>query len=277
MKNVSKLIIPKVAALCRSLSHSAAVQRFLFNAVRLNRQEMRPFILDDSIRFMSYCLARRDKSRSQILQDLWVCFELGEKKSGFFVEFGATDGIKNSNTFYLEKSLGWTGILAEPNPMWHAELTRNREASIEIKCVSSRSGDKVSFITTNDTDPELSGIDTFSNANHVADMRRSGQRIDLETISLDDLLDKYQAPATIDYLSIDTEGSELDIISSYSFGRRFRTISIENNPQNEKEIDRLLAAQGYVRVFSQFSQWDSWYVAAELRQGKTLNVVAPEG
>ena len=45
------------------------------------------------------------------MQDLWVCYELGEKRDGFFVEFGATNGVKNSNTWLLETKLGWKGIL----------------------------------------------------------------------------------------------------------------------------------------------------------------------
>jgi FkbM family methyltransferase len=271
-----KLVLSGVASVCRKLSESSAAQRLLFNAVRLNRLEVRSIIVNDDIRFVSYCLSRRDQSRSQILQDLWVCFELGETREGFFVEFGATNGVKNSNTWLLETKLGWKGILAEPNPVWHSDLMLNRNASIETKCVSSKSGDIVTFITTNDTDPELSGIANFSDADHFAETRNHGQRIELETISLDDLLDKYEAPSIIDYMSIDTEGSELEILSSYSFRHRFKTISVENNPKNANDIDKILSSKGYVRVFKQFSQWDSWYVSSELRVGRQINIIAPE-
>ncbi|WP_246695275.1 FkbM family methyltransferase [Methylobacterium sp. P1-11] len=205
-----------------------------------------------------------------------MCFELGEKNGGFFVEFGATNGVKNSNTWLLEKKFGWKGVLAEPNPIWHSDLAINRIVFIERDCVYSKSGDSIEFILTNDTDPELSGIAKFSDADHFAEIRSRGQRIEVNTISLDDLLNKYNAPSVIDYLSMDTEGSELEILSSYSFRHRFRAISVENNHKNERSVDEILLSKGHIRVFKQFSQWDSWYVTSELRGEKQINIIAPE-
>ncbi len=269
-------LLSSASSLAGKLLDNVAIQKMLFNALRLNRKQVRRFVLDRDATFLAYCLARRSQSKSQILQDLWVCFELGEKIGGYFVEFGATNGRKNSNTWLLEKTLGWKGILAEPNPIWHAALAAERDAAIEHRCVSSRSHETVTFIATNDSDPELSGIARFAESDHFAETRSRGQRIEIETISLDDLLDAYAAPPCIDYLSIDTEGSELDILSAYSFSRKFNVLSVENNPKNEVAIDALLAAKGYVRVFRQFSQWDSWYVSGELRAEGPVIVAAPD-
>ena len=276
MVDLRKLALAGAAGIVGKISENTVAQSVLFNALRLNRVETRRLITDDNIRFICYCLSRRNRSRSQILQDLWVCFELGERTGGYFVEFGATNGIKNSNTWLLETELSWTGILAEPNPVWHAELAINRRAAIEHRCVSSKSGDVVSFLATNDTDPELSGMAVSAASDHFAATRSSGACIQLETISLDDLLDKYEAPPLIDYISIDTEGSELDILAAYSFKRKFRIMSVEHNPKNETAIDDLLASQGYQRVFKTFSQWDSWYVSRDLRAESPTDIIAPE-
>lgn len=275
MFGARKFAVSSIAAVCNRFHHNKSIQKMIFNAIRLNRPQISNIILNEDIRFVSYCLSRRDWSRAQIMQDLWVCFELAEKRNGFFVEFGSTNGLKNSNTWLLEKKFGWNGILAEPNPLWHADLAANRTAFIEHKCVSSKSDDTVTFITTDESDPELSSIVDFSEGDHFSDLRSRGQHIQVDTISLDDLLEKYQAPPLVDYLSIDTEGSELDILSAYSFDRKFDLISVENNRKTESAIQKLLESKGYKRVFEQFSQWDGWYVSGRFRDGKKIEITAP--
>jgi FkbM family methyltransferase len=259
-----------------SLLHNPSLQRKVFNAVRLNRPEVTDWVQSEDLSFMAYSIARRRKSKAQILQDLWVCYELGEKKGGFFVEFGATNGATNSNTWLLEKELNWRGILAEPNPVWHAELAGNRMVHIEHLCVSSKSEEVVRFLAMDGVDPELSAIAAFADGDHFADVRKGGTALDIRTISLNDLLDKYDAPQEIDYISIDTEGSELDILSAFDFARRrFSLISVELNSKTEKGIEELLLRNGYTRVFQQFSQWDGWYVSSELRSEAPFEIAAP--
>lgn len=276
MTNARKFVLSRAASIGASLAQSTQVQTTFFNSVRLDRTETHGILLNSEVQFLSYCLARRHWSRSQIMQDLWVCFELGEKQGGYFVEFGATNGLKNSNTWLLEKRLGWTGILSEPNPLWHASLSANRAAQIERRCVWSKSNDVVSFLTTNESDPELSGIADFSDGDQFGNVRNKGKRIEIQTISLDDLLNMYDAPPLIDYLSVDTEGSEFAILSNYSFSRKFKLISVESNSKNEISISKLLEDQGYIKVFKNFSQWDSWYVSSDLRENREVPIIAPE-
>ena len=276
MFDAKKFILSGLSSAFGRFHKNRSLQRIIFNAIRLNRAEISDIILDENARFIGYCLARRSWSHAQIMQDLWVCFELAEKRDGFFVEFGSTNGLKNSNSWLLETKFGWHGILAEPNPIWHSDLAANRSASIEHRCVSSSSGATVNFIATDETDPELSSIADFSQGDHFSGLRSQGRQIRVETISLDDLLDTYDAPAVIDYLSIDTEGSELDILSAYSFSREFQLISVENNPKTEAAIQTLLENKGYKRVFPQFSQWDGWYVSRKLRSEEQDKIIAPE-
>ena len=84
-------------------------------------------------------LRSMERSRSQIRQDVFVLSELRFKKNGFFVDFGASDGISASNTYLLEKEYGWTGILSEPAKCWHKDLHNNRTSAIEKRCVWSES------------------------------------------------------------------------------------------------------------------------------------------
>ena len=79
-----------------------------------------------------------------------------------------------------------------------------------------------------------------------------------------DLLKKYDAPNEIDYISIDTEGSEYEILSKFDFAKyRFKVITCEHNftPMRES-IYKLLTTNGYRRKFFALSRFDDWYVAA---------------
>ena len=77
------------------------------------------------------------------------------------------------------------------------------------------------------------------------------------------ILDFYDAPELIDYMSIDTEGSEFDIIKKFDFSKRkIKIISIEHNyhPKNRKNIYKKLTSEGYKRIFEDISKFDDWYI-----------------
>ena len=66
-------------------------------------------------------------SKAQLHQDIFVLAEHDFKSSGYFVEFGATNGHDLSNTYLLETQFGWQGIVAEPAKSWHEALKKNME------------------------------------------------------------------------------------------------------------------------------------------------------
>lgn len=186
--------------------------------------------------------------------------KLGFKSSGFFVEFGATNGVNLSNTHLLEKEFGWSGILAEPARCWHADLTRNRSAIIDTRCVWTTSGSSLVFNEVSSA--EYSTVSSYSGTDSHVEIRRTGSEYSVNTISLLDLLEEHNAPEVIDYLSIDTEGSEFDILKGFDFSRyKFRVITCEHNytPMRHK-IFELLTANGYSRVSQEVSAFDDWYV-----------------
>jgi FkbM family methyltransferase len=199
-------------------------------------------------------------SRAEIAQDLFVLSELNFKRDGFFVEFGATNGINSSNSYLLEKNFGWKGILAEPAKIWHNELEKNRTSFIEKNCVWKTSNNKLTFNEAKFG--ELSTIDNYANSDKHFGNRKKGTKYKVNTISLIDLLEKYNAPKIIDYLSIDTEGSEYEILSSFNFDKyKFKVITCEHNfTSNRDNIFNLLSKKGYERKFADVSQFDDWYV-----------------
>lgn len=209
-------------------------------------------------------LSKFQQSQSQLRQDLFVLSLLNFKSQGFFVEFGATNGIHLSNTYLLEKQYGWRGILCEPGRVWHKELSRNREASIDTECVWKKSGDKIVFNETQQ--PELSSIFGLDASDQHVEARKKGKTYEVETVSLNDLLMKHGAPRKIDYLSIDTEGSEFDILEAFSFQRYdISVITVEHNYTASREkIERLLSKNGFIKIMEHVSAFDDWYVNKEL-------------
>lgn len=201
-----------------------------------------------------------NQSKSQLRQDLFVLAMTGFKKNGFFVEFGATNGLKLSNTWLLEKGFGWDGILAEPGKCWHQDLKHNRSVKIDYRCVWKETGTTLRFKEVEDA--ELSTIETYGDEDHHKNLRKNSKAYDVLSVSLNDLLEEHQAPQEIDYLSIDTEGSELDILNNFDFSRHsFKIITCEHNYLSAREdIHRLLLNNGYERMFVDISKFDDWYV-----------------
>jgi FkbM family methyltransferase len=209
-------------------------------------------------------------SKSQLGQDL---FALNESRKctyqKFFVEFGASDGKSLSNTWLLEKKLGWVGIVAEPAQCWHETLKANRSCSIDTRCISTRTGDRIPFLevsTSDKTGPELSSLASYADNGDLfsKDRLKNSREYLVETVSLLDLLQIHGAPQIIDYMSIDTEGSELDILSSFDFEKyRVRIISVEHNfrPEIRAALFSLLSSKGFVRKHAVISRFDDWYVA----------------
>lgn len=100
---------------------------------------------NDPIQFLAFAAPLAPQSKSQIFQDLWALWETHPRTGGFFVEIGANDGVTHSNTFLLEK-LGWSGIIAEPNPALSDQLRENRTCYISTSCLHPRSGEEAAFL-----------------------------------------------------------------------------------------------------------------------------------
>ncbi|QLE86097.1 FkbM family methyltransferase [Shewanella sp. Scap07] len=199
------------------------------------------------------------KSPSQLGQDLWVLEQVDYKRNGFFVEFGATDGVLLSNSFLLEKEFGWNGLCAEPNPKYFKQLQVNRGCIVSNDCIGDVTGSEVEFVLAN----EYGGIANFATAGvhkeKVEAYEQQSQKVRLETISLHDFLIKHNAPKTIDYMSIDTEGSEYSILAEFPFDHwKVKLFSIEHNFEAQRDqIYKLLTSKGYRRIEN---QWDDFYI-----------------
>ncbi len=253
----------KITSLANKLFNKLNIQiikRSFFEKLMANQiadlELLKKIEKDQRSNFIDYL----DLSKSQLRQDLFVLSEMNFKKNGFFVDFGATNGLDLSNSYLLETKFNWNGILVEPAKYWHNELRKNRKVNINTDCVWVETGKELLFNEVDDA--KLSTIDQFSKNDQYGNLREKRNQYKVKTISLNDLLNKYSAPESMDYLSIDTEGSELEILKSFNFDKyKFKVITCEHNHNDNREkIYNLLSQNGYKRKFTEISKFEDWYV-----------------
>jgi FkbM family methyltransferase len=212
------------------------------------------------LNMLEFFACNKWRSKSQISQDLLVLYFSQSKKNGYFVEIGAADGFHLSNTCFLE-IYGWQGIIIEPLPWWHQKI-RERKCHIDLRCVYEKSNSKLTFENVFGN-PELSGVTEDLDQDNNVILRKNSTKLEVDTISLNDLLEEYKAPNKIDYISIDTEGSEFKILKNFNFKKYdVKIFTVEHNfiESKRNNIFELMSANNYVRVFKKISQWDDWYI-----------------
>jgi len=198
-------------------------------------------------------------SEGQLLQDLFCAIALHQKTNGFFVEVGVGSGKLISNTYMLEKTLNWEGILIEPNKSSHSSIRECRSVALETRAAASSSGQKLRF-------EEFVGAGEFSRISNTGGHDIEGVEINeytVETITLNDVFEKMDAPLEMDYLSLDTEGSEIDILRGLDMEKyTFKVLTIEHNHSRHvlETLNEMLTPYGYVRVFPELSNFDAWYL-----------------
>lgn len=183
---------------------------------------------------------------SHIGQDNWVVDVFLNNRGGYFLDFGAFDGIEISNTLTLERDLGWSGICVEPNPSFFPKLCKTRTAICINAALWPRSGEVIDLVDAHG----LSSIASFKNADRNAERRQIATKrvVKVPTVNPNDLLKRFNAPDTIEYVSLDTEGCELDILKAMDFrAYRFLLLTIEHNHEEEKQraIREYLSPLGY--------------------------------
>ena len=189
---------------------------------------------------------------SQHAQDRFIdTFLLHGKRDGVFVDVGAYDGVALSNTCYFEKELGWRGLCIEPNPAAYGRLTQNRNC-VAINCGVGARADSLEFLKLpGDLDLGSGFIQYFDDSSIYNDNKfiervqaEGGEIIKVPVRCFNELLESSQI-ARVDYLSIDTEGADLEILRSIDFDSfDIQVISIENSCFGDRIIT-FLSEKGY--------------------------------
>lgn len=164
---------------------------------------------------------------------------------GTCIEIGAADGIMGSNTLLFEKR-GWRAICVEPNSVLAAECKKNRKevypwaisdfTGLEKFTIYDVAGSKESAISSLEVDERLV-------KQHVPLIH--GQREEMVNVTTLDNLLKVCKVDKIDFISIDTEGTELKVLKGFDIQRWMPSLLVIENNFNDPEIEDYLRVFGY--------------------------------
>jgi FkbM family methyltransferase len=174
--------------------------------------------------------------------------------AGFFVGVGANAPQDGSQTWHLEQR-GWTGVLVEPQPDLAERLRRERSARVYgVACSSPENAGRTLTLY-------IAGIHTSLNPEfYVAGVERTGT-VEVPVMTLDRILDEAGAPRPLDFVSIDVESHEIEVLDGFDLSRwKPRLILIEDLVLDLR-LHRYLTSRGYRWI--RRTGINSWYVPAD--------------
>ena len=198
--------------------------------------------------------------------DKWVVHIFKGREGGFFIEAGAGDGILASNTYALELYYGWQGICVEPDDFLFRKLEINRKCMCANCCL----GDKKGVVMYIECQNGYGGIKDYLNVKK-GEFWKAGVLKQKLLVPLQDLLRERNAPRVIDYLSLDTEGSEYIILKDFPFDQyKILAISLEDGA---RKCNGLLYSKGYIRVKNPYNTkalWEEYFVHPDLVSNRII-------
>ena len=170
---------------------------------------------------------------------------------GVFVDVGANDGIKGSMTYDLEQK-GWKGILVEPNPILVENLKKVRTSPVFACAISSSEGDMPFYIV--EGPDNLHGLSRFDYSKDFDEhIKKCGGTIEKKIVHVRKISNVIKEAATlfkIDFLKIDVEGHELEVLKSFDFETYHPQLIVteDNFKDEDKSVRNFLASKGYAVI-----------------------------
>ena len=183
---------------------------------------------------------------SQFRQDILVLLLLNCKRAGFFIDLATNDPVEISNTRALERDFHWRGLCIEPNVKYHRAIWERRSCTLVPNAITTSRG-QVSF-----TAPKVKKVWGFDSGafGQIVDPSRAPRDDEtawtVPSLPFSDVLSAIYVPPTIDYLSLDVEGAEELVMSTFPWLAHNITIMSVERPS--RALQRLLRSHGYRRL-----------------------------
>jgi FkbM family methyltransferase len=207
-------------------------------------------IEDPNIKILSRSFLIND-SKSENGQDIFALFANNFKSGGSFLEFGAYDGVTFSNTYLLEKNFGWQGLIIDPIPSHFNIIKQSRSCQQLLAAVTP---EKQKFVKVVE--------EPASNLSKITERKILSKLHTVPAFTLTEILDKYFLSKDLDFLSIDTEGNDIEILKSINIiNYRIKSICVEhNNRLGSEEVIKYMDKVGYKLAFREYSKNDYWFL-----------------
>ena len=194
------------------------------------------------------------KSQEELVWEYFGC-----RREGFFVEVGANHPEGGSQTWLLEQN-GWTGLLVEPQEQFYRQLCERRPRAKVFRAACS-APDKTGFAELHIPEGDLNGFATLQrNVDDFGIRYARTERVEL--VTLDALLAQAGNPQ-VDFVSIDTEGTELDVLRGFNLARHRPVLILLEDKCQSLAKHRFLRAHGYKLV--KRTELNNWYVPRQTK------------
>lgn len=177
-------------------------------------------------------------------------------RNGFFIECGANDGYSQSNTYFLEKKLGWRGVLIEAMPELFERCRESRTRSVVYNCalvsrefrnptVTMHYANLMSLVdgARKTQEEQARHLSAGVQVQHL----EGSYAVDVPARTLDSILDEIQVPEVIDFFSLDVEGYELNVLRGLNLSR-YRPVHLLVEADFFEEVDSFLSEQAYEMI-----------------------------
>lgn len=208
---------------------------------------------------------------SQIEQDKYYIENIAKgAKYGHFLDIGAHDGIHTSNTATLEFEYGWQGLCIEANPDLAEQAVKNRPNSNVVNCAAWSSSKDVTFEIPLTNLKNIQG-DLLSRISEEEELKETNKKyfkqhfaaktkkITIPATTITNLVGEYyyEFPVVFDYMSLDVEGAELEVLKGINFDKikiKFMTIEHGNREGMVPTLQKYLEPLGF--KIHRINRWD---------------------
>ena len=207
-----------------------------------------------------------NRSYSQCKQDKVVMALFKNKRNGFFLDLAANDALKFSNTYVLERKLDWRGLCIEPNPQYWFGFTRYRTCQLVAAVAGQHKMEKIQFSYSRG---KFGGM-----VKEGMDNAEEKEAFPAYTVPLQEVLERFDAPVNIDYLSLDIEGAETYVMKHFPFVKyQIKVMTVE---RPDDELQELFRSHGYQLMATIGKFGETVWIHKDSMGSLDLTVLQPE-